>query len=126
MSWASVANIAGIALRALGMPQVDEAIKKFRARGYDFNNPPPMSEIDRVMQDFNVGREEIQSKLSLLDSDNKLTRNLNRFVPGGAATVKEFANGYLNSQPTNIKGDTGNSAVTHNTITGRRKLPKIR
>lgn len=99
---------------------LENIYNELTAKGYSDSNPPPNSVINDVLNKFDISRDEIRNNLHLLDRQNKLTNAMDTFAPGMRDIVKNYANNYAN------KGDTGNSAVTHNTITGRRKLPKIR
>lgn len=99
---------------------LENIYNELTAKGYSDNNPPPASAISEVLNKFDISREDIKNNLHLLDRSNRVTNAINTFAPGVLNSVKNYANDFTN------KGDTGNSAVTHNTITGRRKLPKIR
>lgn len=108
--------------RVMGVIDVFEDIyNELTSKGYNNNNLPPTNAIGEVLEKFNVSREEISKNLHMLDRPNKLTNAFNTFAPGMINSVKDYANNYVDN-----KGANGNGAATHNTITGRRKLPKIR
>lgn len=112
-------------------PIVQEAIDKFAnvqkelaQRGYNERNLPTSNVIGDILKQFDVGQNDVKKYLPLLDQQNMLTKAMNSYAPGLIGAVKTYANGYAGDDRSS--GDNGNVAATHNTITGRRKLPKIR